>query len=65
MHTNSRLENGLMYSYQAFHFDVINAYTTYTKYKSWNKNALITRKIHFHFPLRNTLNVFSSMGYQF
>ena len=33
--TNGMLENGLMYLYWAFHFNVINASTTYAKYKSW------------------------------
>ena len=30
--TNGRLENGLMYLYQAFQLNLIDAYTTYTKY---------------------------------
>jgi hypothetical protein len=33
IHANGKLENGLMYLYQAYQFNVINASTTYT-----NKN---------------------------
>ena len=35
--TNDMLENGLMYLYWAFQFEMINASITYSKYKSWTK----------------------------
>ena len=61
--TNDKLENGLIYSYKAFPFNVINVSTTYIVFKSWIKDAFIICKIHVHFLMRKSLSITSSIGY--
>ena len=43
-------------------FNVINASTTYTKFKSWIKYAFMTYEIHFHFPKRKAYEQFSTIA---
>ena len=60
--TNNKQENGLVYLHWAFQFDVINASTTYTKLKLWIKWVFFTYRIQFYFPMRKSLNFFSSIA---
>ena len=46
----------------SFPINVINAFATFTKYKSWIKYAFMTCKIHVHFLMRMSLNNFSSIA---
>ena len=55
-YTNDKLESGLVYLYLAFQFNVINASTTYTKYRP-------TLLIHsLSLPMTKLLNHFSSIA---
>ena len=52
--TNGTLNNGLVYLYSTFQFNVINVSTSYTTYSSRIKEGFITYKIHFHFSMRKS-----------
>jgi hypothetical protein len=50
--------NTIMYLYQDFQVNVIDASIVYTNYILWIVLAFITYKIHFHFPMRKPLHDF-------
>jgi hypothetical protein len=54
--THDKLENGLVYLYQAFQFNVKNASITYTRIKY----AFFTYEIDFCFSMRKSLDIFPS-----
>lgn len=40
----------------------VNASTIYTKHEQWNEHVFLTSVVHFRFPIRKLLIVFSFMG---
>ena len=62
IHTNGMLENGLVYLYHAFQFNVINDSNTSTNYKSLTNQAFSMCKIPFTFQWESHWLFFSSIA---